>query len=66
MCERSPSIFCIVAVALIISSSAYAKDSPDVRRMETEHVNFFPTISPQRVIFRHSRNLWRYYRKHPH
>jgi hypothetical protein len=57
------SIFCMGA-ALIISNSTYAKDSPAILLIETERVNFVSTISPHRVIIRHARKLWRYYRKH--
>jgi hypothetical protein len=55
-----------IGAALIISSSAYAKDSPAAFLMETERVNFVSTISPNRVIIRHPRKLWRYYRQHRH
>jgi hypothetical protein len=59
------SILCIGA-ALIIASSAFAKDSPAVLRTETKRVNFVSTISPHRVIIRQQSKLWRYFRKHPH
>lgn len=64
MYERLLSIPCIGA-ALIISSSAYAKDLPAVLRTETERVNFVSTISPHRVIIRQPSKPWRYNRKHP-